>query len=118
MEIILWDTYLALLKYKNENLYTKVRIEILDYLLQNKDNYEGIVFETEVGILNFDNYINYISQTNAWGCNIEKNIAMETYDIYLVNYKVILNQGNNKHYHAFQFDHKTTNYNKDLCIFI
>ena len=63
---------LSLFNYKNENLYSKVRKEILDYFIQNKENYKGLVFETEVGILNLDNYINYISQTNNWGGNLEK----------------------------------------------
>ena len=51
---------LALFVYKDETIHIRVRIEIYNYIIIYKEEYLNINFQTKKGILNIDQYIDYI----------------------------------------------------------
>ena len=52
------------------------------------------------------------------GWKSRKSIAMEIYNVNIVDYKEKIDNVNNKVYHEFVFDYNSgQDYNKDLCIF-
>ena len=68
--------YLSLFIYKNENLYTKIRKEISDYLEIYKEDINEFLFETEIGNkLNIEGYLKYALKPDEWGGQLEKYIA-------------------------------------------
>ena len=50
---------------KNENLHSKIRKEISDYLEIHKEEFNEFLFETEIGIINIEEYLKYIIKLGA-----------------------------------------------------
>ena len=67
--------------FKDENIYDKVRKEVFNYLTLNKNQFLHQELETEIGLLNFQDYLNYIKNDGSWAGEIEK---------YAVEYKPVI----------------------------
>jgi len=101
--------------FKDENIYDKVRKEVFNYLTLNKNQFLHQELETEIGLLNFQDYLNYIKNDGSWGGEIEKYAVEEIYNINLADYIQINNNSNI--YHEFLYDcNHDNNYRKHLCI--
>ena len=108
---------ISLFYYKNENLYNHVRKEIVDYLFQHKNDYIDIELETEDGLMNIDDYIDYIKRDGIWGGELEKYAAQELYNINIADYIEIKNSLTLQKFHKFIYNLNQDNiYEKDLCI--
>ena len=101
--------------FKDENIYDKVRKEVFNYLTLNKNQFLHQELETEIGLLNFQDYLNYIKNDGSWAGEIEKYAVEEIYNINLADYIQINNNSNI--YHEFLYDcNHDNNYRKHLCI--
>lgn len=105
---------ISLFVYKNENLYYRVRQEIANYSIVNRNNYVNIELETEEGLMNINQYIIYIQKNVKWGGELEKYARQEIYDINIADYKEIKNNLLNPIYH--QNLNQDNDYYKNLCI--
>ena len=74
---------ISLFVYKNENLYYRVRQEIANYLIVNKNNYVNIELETEDGLMDINQYIIYIQKDGVWGGELE-NMLVKKYMILIL----------------------------------
>ena len=108
----------SLFIYKNENLNTKIRKDISDYLRIHKEDFVEFVFEKKIGILNIEEYLKYIVKPDAWGGQLEKYIAEILFKINIVDYKENINDLGNISYNFIDNHTYDNNYNKDLCIFL
>ena len=101
--------------FKDENIYDKVRKEVFNYLTLNKNQFLHQELETEIGLLNFQDYLNYIKNDGSWAGEIEKYAVEEIYNINLADYIQINNNSNI--YHEFLYDcNHDNNYRKHLFI--
>ena len=92
-----------------------MRKEVFNYLNLNKNQFLHLELETEIGLLKFQEYLNYIKNDGAWAGEIEKYAVEEIYNINLADY-IQINNSNNI-YHEFFYDcNHDNNYAKDLCI--
>ena len=62
----------SLFIFRSENYHSRVRDDIVNYLINNKSNFQQIVIEIEIGILEFNGYINYIKKSGSWGGDLKK----------------------------------------------
>ena len=109
--------YLALFCYGNENLHLIVREKICNYIIQNKILFNHLEFETEIGLLDLDNYIDYIKKPNAWSGELEKYAAEELFNINIADFIETKSNINNLTIHKFFADcNHDQNYDKDLCL--
>ena len=108
---------LSLFIYKTESNHKLIRNEICMYIENNIEQFSDFIFETEIGILDIYQYINYIKKQNSWDGQLEKYIAEILYKINIVDYKENI-LPNNKIIYEFVANHNyDDNYNKDLCVF-
>ena len=109
--------WIALFKFKDELKHNKVRKDIVNYLKLHINEIQKIEIDTEIGSLNNNNYINYISKLGTWGGELEKYAAEELYNINIIDYRLNLDNLNNPLYYQYiYFLNQDKNYKKDLCI--
>ena len=71
--------------------------------------------ETDISLLNIEDYLKYISKDGEWAEELEKYGVEEIYNINITDY--IQNYGNNEIYYQFFSDcNHDQNYRKHLCI--
>ena len=101
----------------NENYHLKIREEIQNFIEINKSLFNHLEIETEVGILNIEDYIIYIKKPKSWSGELEKYSEQELYNINIADYIVVIDDTNNNIYHKFFTDcNHDNNYEKNLCI--
>ena len=109
--------WIALFKFKDELKHNKVRKDIVNYLKLHINEFQKIEIDTEIGSLNINNYINYISKLGTWGEELEKYAAEELYNINIIDYRLNVDNLNNPLYYQYiYFLNQDKNYKKDLCI--
>ena len=107
---------ISLFIFRTENYHYRVRSDLVNYLINNKSNFEQIAIETEIGKLEFNDYINYIKKPGSWGGDLEKYAAQTVYNINIVDYQQIEEfPGSFSHKYIYILN-QDGNYNKDLCI--
>ena len=108
---------IALFVYKNENLYSLVRNEIVNYLNEHKNEFAHLEIETEDRIKNIDEFLLYITDTKIWSGELEIYADEEIYNINIVDYIQFIEKKIIKIIHNYFFNYNHDNKNdKDLCI--
>lgn len=107
---------IALFVYKNENLHIMIREKIVKYIEEHKIMFQHLQLETEIGLLNFNEYLNYIKTSQAWSGEIEKYAAEEIFNINIGDYIEEVNNHNQVFHKFFSDSNHDNNYNKDLCL--
>ena len=108
---------LSLFIYTEER-YQEIRNNIVNYLIFHQNEFIHLEFETEIGVLNITQYIEYIKKDKAWSGELEKYISEEIFNINIVDYleEDNINDMNNFYHKFFSDCNHDGNYNKDLCI--
>ena len=82
---------LALFIYKDENEHMRFRQEISNYLKKHKGDYTNIELQTEIALMNIDEYIIYTQKLNIWGGELEKYAPQEILVINIADRRLITN---------------------------
>lgn len=107
---------ISLFIHNIENRHLKLRKEIVNYLKLHKNEFSHSEFETEIGIVNINQYLEYIEKPKSWSGELEKYEVEELYNINIADYLEKVDN-NDITCHKFLYDYNhDRNYLKDLCI--
>ena len=107
---------IAIFIFQNEEKYLIIRDKIVNYLIAYENLFNQLEIETEIGLLNFHEYLNYIKNPGAWSGELEKYAIEDIFKINIVDY-IGIKENNNIFTHQFFYDYNHDKMlDKHLCI--